>query len=103
MKKLLLSILLGTFVLSASNVYAFSAGDYVCDWYDYDKDSKWCGVVLQTLGRDRIKVKVTEVNCNSGGFLGICTHFNPVDCTGYKTLTNGTSGDIIIIGNYCVE
>ncbi len=96
MKKFLLGlILLNSFVL------AVGPGDYVCRYDDREKDSKWCGTILQNVG-NKFQVDVTLVNCNSGGFLGICTNFRPSGCTGNIMLENGGRYNIYV-PKYCVE
>ena len=92
-------ILLLTIISSLA--FAFGPGDYVCSYYDKSKDSKWCGTVLENVG-DKIKVDVSLVNCNSGGFFGICTNFRPSGCTGNIMLENGRHYTIYV-GQYCVE
>ena len=94
-KILLILILVNTFVL------AIDPGDYVCNYYDRAKDSKWCGTVVQTAG-DKLKIDVTKVNCTSGGFLGICIQFNEGTCTGHIVLKNNQNYSIWV-PRYCVE
>ena len=96
MKKIFLGL-----VLIKSFVLAIGPGDYVCNYYDRDRDSKWCGTVLENVG-NKIKVDVSLVKCNSGGFLGICANFRPSSCTGNIMLENNNRYTIYV-PKYCVE